>query len=607
MKYFLNALAILILVSATLINCKSTGSKNELPPDYFFNSETEIEWFKEAKFGMFIHWGPYSQLGGEWKGQKVEVGRNAEWIMKFLEIPVQNYQELAREMNPDKFNAREWVQLAKSTGMKYIVITAKHHDGFAMYKSDVSPYNIYDWTGFKRDPLRELAEACAAEGIVFGIYYSHREDWDHPGGYGNDWDFDNDWGQNHYHREKFEKYLEEKAKPQLRELLSNYGPLGLVWFDRGMFTREQGEEFVKIVRELQPSALINSRVGHYDHELLGDFQEMSDKDIPPGGLDEYFQTPQTLNETWGYSKFDTLWKDPATVIRQLVQVVSRGGNYLLNIGPKGDGEIPDTTIKIFNQVGDWMERNSEAIYGTNPNPFGELNWGYCTQKKNKLYLFVHDWPSDGIIKLSGMQNSINSAYLLVDESRRLSFNQTENEAHILVPPTAPDKPITVVVVEFEGPLKVEPPLVIQDESGSLTLNYLTAVTSGNAMTRFNRKGGFHISKWTRPEDSVEWKIRINKPGKFKVNITYSASKEWGGKLFDVLMNDNVVIEGRIVETNGLFDYYEFPVGYIEIPESGEFNLSVRPKSSGESYFMYLQSISVIPVPDIKVEGWGILN
>lgn len=181
----------------------------------------------DSEYQVFI---PDMLLEGEWNGKQVKVGNNAEWAMKFLEIPVKEYRELAKGMNPVKFDAREWVRLAKETGMKYLVITAKHHDGFAMYKSAVTPYNIVDWTPFKRDPLKELAQACAEEGIIFGVYYSHREDWDHPGGYGNNWEYNNDWGANYYNPEKFDKYLNDFAKPQLRELLTNYGPVGMVWF-----------------------------------------------------------------------------------------------------------------------------------------------------------------------------------------------------------------------------------------------------------------------------------------------------------------------------------------------------------------------------------------
>lgn len=570
----------------------------------YSDNNDRLEWFKEAKFGMFIHWGPYSQLAGEWNGRQVSVGENAEWIMKKLKIPVNEYRDLAHAMNPVRFDAKEWVRLAKDAGMKYIVITAKHHDGFAMYQSNVSSYNIVDWTKFKRDPLKELSQACAEEGIKFCVYYSHREDWDHPGGYGNNWDYDNDWGGNFYDSEKFNKYLEEKAKPQLRELLTNYGPIGLVWFDRGMYTPEQGHEFVSLVHDLQPSALINGRVGNYDQEFLGDYQSMADNGMPPGGLEEYWETPITLNETWGFSKFDTLWKSPETVIQRLVEIVSRGGNFLLNIGPQGDGKIPDATVEIFSKVGPWVARNAESIYGTTSNPFGEMPWGYCTVKENKLYLFVSDWPQDGMLNLTGLKNPVLSAYLLIDKSTNLPVEQGENQTLISIPKRPPDDPLTVLVLLLDGSPEVDPPLVLQDEAGEIELNYLTSITHGNARTRFNRKGGFHISKWTAPEDEVGWVININKPGKFEVKINYAANREWEGNHF-VLTSGKSLIEKPVIYTGDWYEYHEFPIGYIEFPKEGKYTLTIRPKETYETNLMYLRSITLNPAIEIKKDGWGI--
>lgn len=592
---------IFVFFLSSQITAQNVENKGKTSPENM--KDPKMEWFRDAKFGMFIHWGPYSQLAGEWENKKLEVGKIAEWIMKYLQIPVEEYRELAGKMSPDKFNAVEWVKLAKQTGMKYIVITAKHHDGFAMYDSG-NQYNISDWSGFNRDPLQELAKACGKADIKFGVYYSHREDWDHPGGYGNNWDYDNDWGQDIYHPEKFPQYLEEKAKPQVRELLTQYGPIAMVWFDRGMYTRVQGMEFVKLVRKLQPDALINSRVGHYNKELLGDFQEMSDKGIPPGGLDEYFQTPQTLNETWGYSKFDTLWKSPEEVILQLIQVVSRGGNYLLNIGPKGDGSIPKATLNIFKEVGKWVNRNEMSIYGTSANPLGELDWGYCTQKENKLFLFVRNWNKGKMISIDGLKNKIIAAYPLVNPSLHLPVIQKSQRTNIELIETEPDNPISVIVLEMDGKPDTEPPIVIQQDSGKIELDYMKAITYGSTMTRFNRKGGFHISKWKAPDDKVEWRMKIDKPGNYKIAVSYSAEKPWGGKPYEIKI-DQSIIEVPVVPTIGIFEYHSFPVGYVSISEPGEYSLIMHPKVSGDSYFMHLQSVTLKPSKKIKQKGWGI--
>ena len=583
---------------------KITSNKIDRKP---LGNEQRLDWFRDAKFGMFITWGPYSQLAGEWNGQKVPVEQAAEWIMRLLKIPASEYREFAHKLNPVKFNAQEWVQLAKATGMKYIVITAKHCDGFAMYQSKVSPYNIVDWTTFKRDPMKELSLACAEEGIKLCFYYNQKMDWDHPGSFGNDWDYDNYWGGYFgelYDHEKYTKYLEEKAKPQIRELLTNYGPIGILWFDSGLYTTEQGMEFVKIVNDLQPATLVNSRVGNYFQELLGDYQSMEDNGIPAGGLKEYFESHGTLNNTWGFSKFDTLWKSPETVIQNLVKIVSSGGNYLLNMRPKGNGEIPAATVEIFGKVGSWVERNAESIYGTTANPFGELPWGYCTVRGSKLYLFVRDWSQDGILILPGLKNAVTSAYLLNDKSTKLAVTQAEKQTRIFLPLKAPDDPISVLVLDIDGSPKVDLPVVLQGENGTIKLDYLKAITHGKSMTRFNRKGGYHISKWTGPEDSVDWIIHVDKPGAFQVSIDYAAKKEWEGKVFEIIVAAST-FKTSVLYTGDWFEYHKFPVGYIEHLNPGDYTVTIRPKESGDTYLMWLRSITLNPVKSIKKEGWGV--
>jgi alpha-L-fucosidase len=598
-----NLLLLIIIITASAL----TGCNNQQQsPEVSLEGEEKTgQWFQDAKFGMFIHWGPYSLLEGEWNGKQVPAGDNAEWIMKNLKIPVSHYRQIARGMNPVKFNAEEWVSLAKNTGMKYIVITAKHHDGFAMYHSGVSKYNITDWTDFGRDPLKELSEACTREGIRFCVYYSHREDWDHQGGYGNDWDYDNDWGSDLYDPEKFTAYLEEKAKPQLRELLTNYGPIGLVWFDRGMYTVDQGKEFVDLVHELQPATLVNGRVGHYDKEFIGDYQSMSDNGMPPGGVEEYWETPMTLNQTWGYSKFDSLWKTPETVITRLVEIVSRGGNFLLNIGPKGNGEIPGPTKEIFRNTGQWLEKYGESIYGTTANPFGELPWGHCTVKGDMLYLFVNKWPADGKLTLKGLHNNLLSAELL-DGNLNLESRQAGDSIIISVPELKPDHPFTVISLKIEGSPVVDPRVKNQDNDGRILLDYLTANTFGNAVTRFNRKGGFHISKMTRTQDSVQWIFNVHTPGKYRISVNYAAREQWEGQLYGIKIG-NMSVRRSVHPTGDWYEYREFPAGYTEITSAGLHVLTLQPVKESDKYLMYLKSVTLTPVDRMKTEGWSAPN
>jgi alpha-L-fucosidase len=549
--------------------------------------EERIRWFRHDKFGMFVHWGPYSALAGEWKGQRVPVGSEAEWIMQRFNIPVQQYRALARRFNPVRFNAEAWVDLAKSTGMKYLVITAKHHDGFAMYHSRVSGYNIVDWTPFKRDPVKELAEACRKAGIRFGVYYSHREDWDDPDGYGNHWDFDR-------LKKDLNRYLDRKSRPQLRELLTNYGPLALVWFDRGIDTPAQAAEFVEMVRTLQPQCLINGRVGNYGQELMGDYQDMNDNGMPAGGLQEDWETPQTLNTTWGYSKFDQEWKTPRVVIQRLVEIVSKGGNYLLNIGPMGDGTVPAPSVAVLRQVGEWMSKNGASIYGTTACPLPEFPWGRCTVKGEQVYLHMFSRPADGVLRVAGLRNQVRSAYMLAEPAGKLKVSRENGLIAVALPPGSFDENDTVVVMELAGRPQADPPIVTQGSDASFHLDYLKAVTTGKAVKRFNRDGGFHVSKWTGPGDTIRWHILVSQTGSYRVRIRYAARSEWGGGNYVVSVGSRT-LTAAVEATGDWFQYKTFDLGTLRIAEAGRYMVAVRPLESSDHNLMYFQSLLLEPV------------
>ena len=555
------------------------------------SKEQRLAWFRRAKFGMFIHWGPYSRLGGEWQGKRLPQGANCEWVMHGLKIPREKYREEARKFNPVKFDADAWAELAESTGMKYVVLTAKHHDGFAMYHSRVSKYNIVDYTPFGRDPLKELADACRRRGLKFCIYYSHREDWDEPFAYGNTWDFDFKPEDN---LELFEqRYLKTKAKPQLAELLTGYGPFGLVWFDRGMYTPEQGRAFAELVWRYQPHCLVNGRVGNYNQELLGDYQNMSDNGMPIGGIEEYWETPQTLNETWGYGKYDHEWKQPQEVIRRLVEITSRGGNYLLNIGPDGEGVVPEPSVQILHRVGRWVRANGASIYGTTASPFHELPWGYCTVRGHRLYLHVFDWPTDGQLRLTGLRTVARAAYLLADPANQLPLQQAGGHLTIRVPGQPADPVDTVVVVELESAPRVDPPIVAQAGDGKVTLNYICAVTGGNTVKRFNRKGKFHISKWTQPTDTVTWHLDILTPGTFDAKITYAAGDAWRDQPY-VIQVGQELLQAKVQPTGQWYEYKTFSLGKLRIDRPGRHQLVLRPAQPLRDYLMYLKGLELTP-------------
>ena len=554
--------------------------------------EQRMAWYKEAKFGMFIHWGPYSALAGEWKGKKVEVGDIAEWIMQRLQIPRDEYREMARNFNPVEFDAEAIVRLAKDAGMRYLIFTPKHHDGFAMYHSKLSKYNIIDWTPYDSDPLRELAAECRTEGIRFGFYYSHREDWDEPFAYGNTWDFEFDPEKDLKTFE--EKYLETKAKPQLRELLTNYGPIDLVWFDRGIYTQDQARDFARIVRSLQPQCIINGRIGNYGKELLGDYQNLSDNGMPPGGIEEYWETPQTLNHTWGFSKFDTEWKSTTEVVRRLVEIVSKGGNYLLNIGPDGLGRVPQASVDTLTGVGKWVRANGESVYGTSPSPFPEIEWGYCTVKGSTLYLHVFDWPKNGLLQLKGLRNKVIQVATLDNREQALSFRQEAGLVEIQVPSKPLDPINSVLVMQIEGTAEASPAVVTQREDGGYALDFLSAVTQGDAVKRFNREGEWHISKWTEPSDGIAWRLDVARPGEFEVKITYAANQGWAGQVY-IIEAGGTQLDAKVERTGDWYEYQTFSPGTIALTQAGEHTVRILPKTRVPENLMYFKEMELVAV------------
>ncbi|MEF8985269.1 MAG: alpha-L-fucosidase, partial [Bacteroidales bacterium] len=392
----------------------------------------------------------------------------------------------------------------------------------------------------------------------------------------------------------FRKYLEEKSKPQVEELLANYNQR-VMWFDRGMYTQEQGKEFVNLAHDIRPECLVNGRVGHYHKELLGDYQELGDREIADWGIGEYFETPMTLNQTWGYSKFDTTWKEPKRIIRQLVTTVSNGGNYLLNVGPTGKGEIPEASVRILKKVGQWMQQNSESIYGTTASPFADNRpWGRITRKGEKLYLHIFQWPEDQKLEIEGLNNVIRKAYMLVDKEKKLDVKRNDDQIRISLPSDPADEINSVAVLEIEGDPKVDPLIIKQEGNQPIQLECKNAITKGSAIKRYNRKGKYHISKWKKPEDLIQWHVDVEVPGSYNIFINYSARPEWEGQPYIVNAGENE-LESQVIGSEGWYEYNTFKMGQIEFNEKGKHLVKIYPKEASDEHLMYFKSMELRPI------------
>ncbi len=554
-----------------------------------------LNWFENAKFGLFIHWGLYSKLGGIWKGR--DFYGSGEWIMNRAKIPASEYAKIAERFNPFNFNADQWVKIAKDAGMKYLVITAKHHEGFAMFNSKTSDFNIVKATPFAKDPMSALASAARKAGLKFGFYYSQYLDWHEPDGGGNNWDFDKT-------KKDYLKYYKEKAIPQLKELLTGYGPLGIMWFDMpGGLNKAQTENLVDSLHKLQPDCLFSSRVGHD----LGDYRDFGDSEIPAYPIKGAWESIYTHNDSWGYIKYDMDFKSPREIIRLLAKVASKGGNLLLNVGPDGTGKFPHYSEKYLLETGKWLKRNGESIYGTTYGLIPPQPWGVTTSKPGKLFLHIFRLPYDRKILVPNFTASVKRVFIL-GNNKILKSEKNGSDLYVSLNELY-DRRNTVLEVDYTGKLKDlygKCPLTVspQFESNVLDASYahISGGTKLKSITYSHYFGDWkHTTCAVNMKDSsdiAKFNLRFTHAGDYKIITEYSCPDTCSGQEAAIELNNG----SYRFETLATSDYnshrpllfIKHPVADVSIEKAGEYVLKIHPLINGKELF-FLKSIIIKPI------------
>lgn len=545
------------------------------------------ELFANGNYAMFIHWGLYSQLANKVDG-KTYYGIG-EWIMhrRMAGIPVAEYKRLAKRFDPVKFDATAIAQLARDAGMKYIIITSKHHDGFAMYHSKANRFNVVDATPYARDPMKDLAEACRKLGLGFGFYYSHNQDWTFPGG-GNGPKTDASGKP-----ASFDDYFKAKCLPQVKEITSQYGPIELVWFDTpGRMPKKYVEQLVAVVRKNQPDALVSGRAGHG----LGDYQTLGDMEVPLRNVEGMWEAVDTTNDSWAYAWYDENWKTPKEILRRLIACVARGGTYMLNIGPRGDGSVPERAARALRRSGEWIRRYPQVVYGTEASPWGHaLPWGDVTVKGHTLLLSVFDWPAGGELHLPGLKTEIRSAKLLRGrESDAIEHEKTHGWTRLRLPAQAPERLASVIQLDLADSPKadsgwgIDPAIATEIQAEFATVR--GAKKSGKRwMEKFGEwKHVARVTDW-RDGAAATWEVDVLAPGDYQVDLTYVGE---GRLVWAVKVEGGESIQNQ---QNASHNYQRFPIGWLRFPKPGRYRVSVSCLE-GETKTASLKAIRFTPIP-----------
>lgn len=577
-------LSALIAIQATA--AVATPQQNSVDPranETKAQRDARMKWWREARFGMFIHWGLYSVPAGFYDGKPI--GGIGEWIMRTANIPVARYAEYANQFDPEKFNATEWVSYAKAAGMKYIVMTAKHHEGFAMYPTKVDDFNINAKTNFKRDPIGEMAAACKKAGIKFGVYYSQNLDWHHAGGgtAGAAWD--------DVQKGSFDKYVREVSAPQVDELLTKYKPAVLWWDINGPFNAEQ----VKLLTApfaKDPKIISNNRLGG---GVPGD-TETPEQFIPATGFKgRDWETCMTINDTWGYKSNDFNFKSTSTLLRNLIDIASKGGNYLLNVGPTSEGVIPGEEVRRLKEMGEWMKVNGASVYKTSASPYKKLPFdGRATVNGKTLYLNVFTWPSSGL-KISGLQTPVRNAKVLAT-GETLTVEKAADGTLSISRPASLDKISTAIALSLEAaPVVIEPEVLIAPTtSGAYSLGAGEAILDGQTIQAEHEPA--NLGYWTNPKDAAHWVINTPASGEYAVTLEYACESGSEGSTFVVSVDGSQTgVSGTVVKTNSWNDYQTATVNGTLTLTPGKHTIRVSVTSMPGFAVMNLRKVTLTPV------------
>ncbi|HKO14627.1 MAG TPA: alpha-L-fucosidase, partial [Gemmatimonadaceae bacterium] len=576
--------------------------------------DQRLQWWREARFGMFIHWGVYSTLAGVWNGQPVH--GYAEHIQRIEKIPAAVYRDSAvRRFDPVRFDADAWVNLARRAGMRYMIITAKHHDGFAMYDSKVSDYNVVAATPFHRDPLRELRDAARRHGMRFGFYYSHAFDWQDPDAPGNDWERDNPGGDRKLHgadwwREdtaflaRARRYVDRKAIPQILELIRNYDP-DILWFDTpSKLPPEENLRILRAAREAKPDLVINGRavqeIPGGPEARFGDYASTADR---PAELTRHagdWEAIPTTNESYGYHRLDLTHKSPEHFVRLLAKAAARGGNLLMNIGPMGDGRIDPRDVAILEGISDWMSVNGESIRGTTRTPLPVQTWGQSTRNGNRLYLHVFDWPRDRVLHVAGVTAAVTRAWLLAEpHAPALPVHRVgPRDVEITLPRAPTDRWVSVIVLDCAAPIAADSVIYLPARGPAIRLHVFDGRLEGDGIRYGDGKAGRDVAEhWAGTGSGVAWDVRTTAPARYRVALEYAAGVLADNGAYRVTLGATQ-LDGRVVPTGSDSVFAMRTVGEVAL-DAGSYTICVRPLRLSGGRLMRLRRIELIPLPESR--------